>query len=285
MNLFAIFNLHNQTVLGRKGVWMSTANSKSTLRDVCWFDSLSVANAACIPYNPNTVTVLTAKSLCKRIGIKKIPGYIQENYRGSILARTMKVDTDSLNDSSEEGEETRQQKEKFTCSHGLTGNESETGEEMLIRRKESRYLELCGYDPSVVETKEISAIRNEIGVISGICAKWKERQSAVLEILKKIEARERDLLHIIEFYELKEEQAESAIQELHRVRCERRRLKNELTVLSAAIRAIINVSATSIDTALKSIEKLGMQKYYCRTITGDEVPGWLERIIKKSEKV
>ena len=87
VQLYVIANLHNQTVLDKKGIWMSTANSKSALRNVCWFDSPDVAKRACAPYNPNSVAVLTAKNLCKRIGIKKIPGYIQENYKGSVLSK------------------------------------------------------------------------------------------------------------------------------------------------------------------------------------------------------
>ena len=49
MEPYVIANLHNQTVLGKKGSWMSTANSKSDLRNVCWFDSLAVAKIACAP--------------------------------------------------------------------------------------------------------------------------------------------------------------------------------------------------------------------------------------------
>lgn len=81
MQLYVIANLHNQTVLDKKGIWMSTANSKSALRNVCWFDSPDVAKRACAPYNPNSVAVLTAKNLCKRIGIKKSLGIFKKTIK------------------------------------------------------------------------------------------------------------------------------------------------------------------------------------------------------------
>lgn len=285
MELYVIANLHNQTVLGKKGAWISTANSKSTLRNVCWFDSLTVAKKACIPYNPNTVVVLTAKNLCKRIGIKKIPSYIQENYRGSVLSRTMRIDAIELEAppiASDRGEHLEvdhagnrkmvneiSQVEKGACSTG----------------RKSRYLELSGCDPAVMQADEISNIQRALATILDISKTWKERQETILELLKQVEARERDLLHIIEFYNLKREQAESAIQELHIVRCQRRQLKNEFTALTAAIRVIVNVSSTSIESASKSIERLNSQTYCCRTITQNSLPGWLRELIGGAEKV
>jgi len=263
MELYAVTNLHNQTVLGRKGGWLSITNSKSILRDVCWFDSVSVAKAACVPYNPNTVTVLTAKNLCKRIGIKKRPGYIQESYRSSVLAETMRVSMESGVNGTR------------CCKNPCTQVTEKDSKEKAGRR----YLELQGCDPSVIQSGETIDIKKELNAIYNISTKWKERQAIVLEMLKEAEAKEQDLLHIIEFYSLKEEQAEAMIQELHNIRCTRRVLKNEFAALTAAIKVTISVSTTSIETAVNCIEKLGTRKYCCRVMTKDALPKWVEEIM------
>lgn len=285
MELYVIANLHNQTVLGRKGIWISTTNSKSALRDVCWFDALAVAKAACTPYNPNTVVVLTAKNLCKRIGIKKIPGYIQENYRGSVLSRTMRVGVVEQEGLQEELSE--EQRTEIDCTYDYDQIDKVPGTEKAVHDtpRKTPYLELSGCDPIVMHAGEISNIQKDLKVISDISKNWKERQETVLELLKRVEARERDLLHIVEFYDLRKEQAESVIRELHLVRCQRRHLKNEFTALSAAIRAIVNVSSATIESAIQNIEKLNTRKYCCRTITEDRLPEWLEKIVKGLEKV
>lgn len=285
MQLYVIANLHNQTVLDKKGIWMSTANSKSALRNVCWFDSPDVAKRACAPYNPNSVAVLTAKNLCKRIGIKKIPGYIQENYKGSVLSKTMRIGIgegecpqNSLNIEPQAEKENTYGHELVDAIPGIERNVCSTS-------RKSRYLELSGCDPIVMQSLGVANIQKELAIISDINKNWKERQATVLELLKYIEERERDLLHVIEFYNLRKEEAELAVHELHIVRCERRQLKNEFTALSAAIRVIVNISPSSIESATKNIEKLYARKYYCRTITEDRLPEWLDEIVKRGGKV
>lgn len=285
MELYVIANLHNQTVLGKKGSWMSTANSKSALRNVCWFDSLAVAKIACAPYNPNKVAVLTAKNLCKKIGIKKIPGYIQENYRGSILSKTMKIGMVEPECSGKDSSIGQQSGENCTYNHKQVDKIPSIKGAVCNTERKSRYLELSGCDPVVTQSTGISNIQKELAIISEISKSWKERQVTVLELLKHVEAKERDLLHVIEFYDLREEQAESAVRELHSVRCQRRQLKNEFTALSAALRVIANFSSCSIESAAKNIEKLNSQKYCCRTIAVDRLPEWLGKIVGGADKV
>lgn len=268
MELYVIANLHNYTVLGKKGVWISTKNSKSALRDVCWFDSLSIAKAACVPYNPNTVTVLTSKNLCKKIGIKKIPGYIQENYRGSVLSRTMKVQI------------SEEEREKG----GYKSFDIE-GEKKECKERSKQWLELRGHDPSVMQAAEIENIRKELLAVYETVEVWKRRQAEVLKTLKYIEAKEQDLLHIIEFCRLEENRAELLICELHNVRCRRRQLKNEFTALTAAIKVTVGISSTTVQTAIGNMDKLGNRRYCCRTITGDTIEGWLEEMTGQSKKV
>ncbi len=263
MELYAVTNLHNQTVLGEKGAWLSITNSKSILRDVCWFDSVSVAKAACAPYNPNTVTVLTAKNLCKRIGIKKLPGYVQESYKGSVLAKTMRVRMDS----------------GVNGTHCRKNPCTQLAEENPVEKAGKRYLELQGCDPRVIQSGETTNIKKELNAIYNISTKWKEQQAVVLEMLKKAEAEEQDLLHIVEFYSLEEKQAGAMIQELHSIRCKRRMLKNEFAALTAAIKVTISISATSIETAVNCIERLGTRKYCCRVMTKDALPEWVEEFI------
>lgn len=87
VNLYCIANIGRSMVLTVNGDWLSFRGTKSNLRNVCWFANSAEAQKRAVVFTPRNVSVVSAKTLMKKMGLKHIPGYVAENYQGSMFSR------------------------------------------------------------------------------------------------------------------------------------------------------------------------------------------------------
>lgn len=87
MNLYCIANIGRSIALSVNGGWISFSGTKSNLRNVCWFGIAADAQKYVVMFAPRNVSVVSAKTLMKKKGLKHPPGYVMENHKGSMLSR------------------------------------------------------------------------------------------------------------------------------------------------------------------------------------------------------
>lgn len=286
MNLYCIANIGKRTVLSVNGDWLSFRGTKSNLRNVCWFANSAEAQKRAAMFTPRNVSVVSAKTLMKKMGLKHIPGYVAENYQGSMFSRMYGERQGDEEARSKRVEVGRDAKTAAHCNSGR-GQEERIGEgngridEITVIPMERPSLELRVEDDTLGSSVIVEEIQSVLEALSGASGRWDRLAEDRQKRLREIELREIDLLHIIEFYLPKEETMVYLYRTLHDLRMERRRVKNELSALSTAIRAAKSIPKNTLAYALGGIDQIKNQKYKCRTIPA-VVPEWLSTVLAEN---
>lgn len=80
--------------------------------------------------------------------------------------------------------------------------------------------------------KFIMDILKNIGLVCNLLDEIEDYDSELPSKLSLVDSKISDLLHLIERDKLKSKQAYRVIQELHKLRCERREIKNQMTLMN-----------------------------------------------------
>lgn len=97
-----------------------------------------------------------------------------------------------------------------------------------------------------------------------------DEEAHLQEEIKRLNLLISDRVHQVEMYQMTDEECVFLVSELKKTEIERRRRKNELSIVQIARDALQNVEQQAIKDALKEIEKLGRQEYRCRALTGQD---------------
>lgn len=155
--------------------------------------------------------------------------------------------------------------------------ESHEAGQITVIPPEKPSLELRVEDETPSGSEVVSEIQSVLETISWAPERWAQLTGKLQERLRQIELRKLGLLHIMKFYLPVEEMVIGLCHALHELRVERRRMKNELCALSAAVKATSTIPENTLIYALDGIEQIKNQKYKCRTIP-EAIPEWLKSV-------
>ena len=242
MNLYAIANLKNKTLMTIDGSWVSIKKSRTILRSVCWFSDIDEAKRSCAALSTGNYSVVTDKTIRRIMGIRKMPEYVLANSH-------------------------------FAVAPPLTGM-SDTQENDKDDAQQRLPLEMH-VQTEVGESEIIKEIGEELLFMKDARSRWANQQKQLLDSLQEVEKQEVDILHAIEFYTPDVKTKAEAYEQLHAVRVSRRRIKNELSAIASAMQAFKTISVQECNRAIRNIEMLGTQRYRCRAFLEDDRPSWL----------
>ena len=262
LNLYAIANLKNKTLMTLDGTWVSIKKSRTALRSVCWFSDFDEARDSCAALSAGNYTVVTDKTIRRIMGIRKMPEYVLANsHLATVLPRpvvNVALENDvvgTVSDMTPDGVET------VEAGHGTTPKGLPL--EMHVRTE-------------VGESEIIKELSEELHFMKDARDRWANRQRQILASLQEVEKQEVDILHAVEFYTPDANTKAEAYEQLHDVRVSRRRLKNELSAIASAMQAFKSISAQECSRAMKNIDMLRTQRYRCRSFLEDDAPSWIQ---------
>lgn len=258
MNLYAIANLKNKTLMTLDGTWVSIKKSRTELRSVCWFSDIEEAKNSCASLSTGNYTVVTDKTIRRMMGIRKMPEYVLTNNH---LARAIPLSTTSVLQEDDNADDVH-------CCATIK-EDSQDGSQLGLP------LEMH-VRTDVGESEIIKELREELLIMKDARGRWASRQRQLLVSLQEVEKQEVDILHAIEFYTPDVKTKAEAYEQLHAIRVSRRRFKNELSAIASAMQAFKSISAQECNRAIKSIGMLETQRYRCRSFQEDDAPNWIQ---------
>lgn len=288
MNLYCLANIGRSMVLSVRGDWISIKGTKNNLRNVCWFQNAADAQKYTVMYAPRNVSVVSAKTLRKKMGLKHLPGYVAENYSSSVLSRMFKEEAAGnkadVEDISKGDSSGMVEMKVVKGTEEKKGNNAAEPRKIPVIPAEQPSLELRVEDDTMNTSSIVAEIQTVLDMISEAPERWTQLQEQLQERLRQMELRELDLLHIIEFYLPDEETIIRLYRALHDLRIARRQVKNELTALAAATKAAKSIPEASLAYALDGIEQIKNQRYKCRTFP-EHAPEWLQTLLREESEI
>lgn len=260
MNLYAIANLKNKTLMTIDGTWVSIKKSRAALRSVCWFPDIDEAKRSCVALSTGNYTVVTDKTIRRIMGIRKMPEYVLANSHLAVVLSLPGMRDTQENDKADST--------AHTASYYIEAKNHKDDEQHGLP------LEMH-VQTEVGESEIIKEIGEELLFMKDARSRWANQQKQLLDSLQEVEKQEVDILHAIEFYTPDVNTKADAYEQLHSVRVSRRRIKNELSAIASAMQAFKTISVQECNRAIKSIEMLGTQRYRCRAFLEEDRPSWL----------
>lgn len=124
--------------------------------------------------------------------------------------------------------------------------------------------------------KFIMDILKNIGLVCNLLDEIEDYDSELPSKLSLVDSKISDLLHLIERDKLKSKQAYRVIQELHKLRCERREIKNQMTLMNVfknEKNKLLNIEYRKflLNSVEKEEKKLDKSVYSNRVYTEQEL--------------
>lgn len=260
LNLYAIANLKNKTLMTIDGSWVSIKKSRTILRSVCWFSDIDEAKRSCAALSTGNYSVVTDKTIRRIMGIRKMPEYVLANSHFAVAPPLT-----GMSDTQENDKEDATTHTASYCREAM--NDKDDAQQRLP-------LEMH-VQTEVGESEIIKEIGEELLFMKDARSRWANQQKQLLDSLQEVEKQEVDILHAIEFYTPDVKTKAEAYEQLHAVRVSRRRIKNELSAIASAMQAFKTISVQECNRAIRNIEMLGTQRYRCRAFLEDDRPSWL----------
>ncbi len=243
MFLYAIINPKNDSAMATDGAWLLPGQVKRDICSVCWFPGVDEAKRVASALPERGLSVMGAKNYAKRIGMKQLPKTLCDN----------------------------------SSDYCPKNNDADV---LSVLPAGKREVELSADSSFLADSEIIAELKQTLGSVATAEERWVKMRDVLQEHLHALELREQDLLHYVEFYVPDDQSVMKLYGELHELRVERRKIKNELAALGAAIGSVQAMSMSGVRKAMRSIDSLVTQTYKCRTISKNNLPDWLD-----SEKV
>lgn len=231
-------------VLGLNDKWIPKGEIQVRVEEIMIFqDSAAARYIQRTKYSKAGVSVLNQKSFKAKTGIKKFPVF-------------KSIKEEQPKPAKEKGGETRP---------AIYGEyleqlcEADFGQRSRVVIPPSN-LELTTNTPVIQGVEKL--LKSLLERIDSL----EDKEHQLVEEIKQLDLMNSDRLHMVEMYDLTDDECVSFVHDLHQSQIERRRRKNDLLAIMAEKNILQVLDKNDLRQALAVVSSLGKQEYHCRII-------------------